>query len=61
MALSFTPRFHTEVQPGQWTRAINPLASFGRYPSMEQEQQAFAEAEQIEAEGGTIILIDFKH
>lgn len=61
MALSFTPQFHAEVQPGQWTRVINPLAPFGRYPSIEHEQKAFAEAKRIEAEGESIIVIDFKH
>lgn len=60
MALSFTPQFHTEVSPGGWTRVINPLAPFGAYPSMDQERKAFQEAEQIEAEGDSIVVIDFK-
>lgn len=60
MALTFTPQFHTEVQPGKWAREMNPLAPFGRYPAMEHEQAAFAEAKQIEAEGDAILLITEK-
>lgn len=59
-ALSFTPQFHIEIQPEKWTRAINPFALYGSFPSMEEEQRAYAEAKQIEAEGGTIVVIDPK-
>lgn len=60
MALSFTPQFHTEVEAGRWTRTINQLAPFGAYPSMEVERKAFQEAKQIEDEGDSIVVIDFK-
>jgi hypothetical protein len=60
MALSFTPAHHVQLSPGQWTRQANPLAPFGRYPSMETEREAFAEADKIKAEGERIVVIDFK-
>ena len=60
MALSFTPKYHAQVAPGQWTRQVNPLAPFGRYPTMESEREVFAEADKIEAEGQRIVVIDFK-
>lgn len=60
MALTFTPLFHTQVEVGLWSRAVNPLAPFGAYPSLEQERKAFQEAKQIEAEGEKIVVLDFK-
>lgn len=60
MALSFIPQFHAQVESGEWTRVVNPLAPFGAYPSMEQERKAYLEAQQIEAEGERIVVIDLK-
>jgi len=60
MALSFTPAFHVQVEPGKWARQANPLAPFGRYPTIESEREAFAEADKIEAEGERVVVIDFK-
>ena len=60
MTLTFTPLFHEQVEPGVWTRALNPLAPFGSYPSLEQENRVFREAERIEVEGEQIVAIDFK-
>ena len=61
MALTFTPQFHRQVEPGKWARIVNPLARFDAHPSMEQERMAFKEADQIEAEGERVVVIDFKH
>jgi len=60
MALSFTPAYHVQVEPGKWTRQVNPLAPFGRHPTTESEREAFVEADKIEAEGERIVVIDFK-
>ena len=60
MALSFTPKYHVQLEAGRWRRQVNHLAPFGRYPSMESEREAFAEADKIEAEGERVVVIDFK-
>ena len=60
MALTFTPKFHTEVQTGSWARAVSPLVPFGWRPTMEQEQKALQEAKQIQAEGDLIVILDLK-
>lgn len=61
MALSFAPQFHTEVQPGSWTRVVNPLTPFGAHPSMDIERKAFQEADRIESEGDRIVIMETKH
>lgn len=60
IALSFTPKYHVQHEAGQWKRLVNPLTSFGRYPDLEAEREAFAEADKIEAEGERVVVIDFK-
>lgn len=60
VALNFTPLYHAEAQPGQWTRIISPGGSLHPHASMERERLAMAEADQILAQGCTVVAIDFK-
>lgn len=57
--LSFEPKFHQYVELGEskgWTVSIPPFGSVLSFAL-----EISAEQRRIQAEGGTIVVIDFKH
>lgn len=59
MALSFTPKYHVEAEPGVWHQLLNTLAPFGRYPSMHEIKRVSDEAATIEGQGEKVITVIF--
>nr|WP_314710214.1 hypothetical protein [uncultured Comamonas sp.] len=49
MALSFTPQYHVQTEPGIWHKPLNPFAPFGKYPSMEEIKRVSEEAARLKA------------
>jgi len=59
MALSFTPQYHVQTEPGIWHKPLDPFAPFGKYPSMDEIKRVSEEAAKIESEGEKVITMVF--